>query len=151
MCADRLEEISPLRVKSLFFKPFSENIEIARNERTCVHFHLVKVGEIIILSDLVRYYRLVRNITAVCGAQLYRLHPCAILYLYRISALVLRAVFASDYRIIIVSGIRLVRLDMTERCVTHSIRASEKSVTGKSYPCKKILLRNFGRPELEVV
>lgn len=45
MCADRLEEISPLRVKSLFFKPFSENIEIARNERTCVHFISSKSGK----------------------------------------------------------------------------------------------------------
>ena len=29
MCADRLEEISPLRVKSLFFKPFSEIKDLA--------------------------------------------------------------------------------------------------------------------------
>ena len=52
MCADRLEEISPLRVKTLFFKPFSENIEIARNERTVYIFISSNQG-IIILSDLV--------------------------------------------------------------------------------------------------
>ena len=53
MCADCLKEISPLCIKSLFLKSFSENIKITRFERACVHLHLVKVREVIILSDLV--------------------------------------------------------------------------------------------------
>ena len=151
MCADSLIHIPPLREKVLFFQSFSEDIEISRLQRTCVELILVKVGEKVVLSHFVRDNRLMRNITAVCGVYFYGFYPRSVLYLHCSACAVFRAALASYRRIVIMRCAGLVRLDVTERCVAHGVRASYKSVTGEPYACEKVLFGYLGRPELEVV